>query len=75
MILNVDFALKLNNYAPLKRFICLKLILKNSPQYYILRSTYHKLPVTPFNVTVVNRTLEGHLELRLETLNNTNKSN
>ena len=29
MILNVDYALKLSNYASWKRFICLKWILKN----------------------------------------------
>ena len=39
MILNVDFALQLSIYTSLKRFICLKWILKMSPQNYILSST------------------------------------
>ena len=40
MILNVDFALKLSNYSTsLRRVLCLKWILKISPQYYILSST------------------------------------
>ena len=40
MILNVDFAFKLSNYTVLKRYICLKWILKNfSTINYILSST------------------------------------
>ena len=40
MILNVDFALKLSNYSTsLRRVLCLKWILKISPQHYILSST------------------------------------
>ena len=46
--LKVDFALKLSNYTSLKRFISLKYIKKNIPQYYMLSSSTIHCPVPPF---------------------------
>ena len=49
MILKVGFALNLSNYTSLKRFICLKWILKMSQQCYILSSTIIHCRSLPFN--------------------------
>ena len=48
MILNVDFSLKFSNYTSRKRFICLKLILKNL--FTTLHTQFNNLaqPVCPF---------------------------
>ena len=48
MILNVYFALKLSNFRSLKRFICLKWILKNFSAILLSQFIHHILPVTPF---------------------------
>ena len=47
----IDFALKLSNYTPLKRFLCLKWILTNFSTNYILSSNNRTLPVIPFKPT------------------------
>ena len=50
MILKVDFVLKLSSFTSLKRFICLKWIIKNFSTILNSQFNYHTLPVTPFNI-------------------------
>ena len=47
-ILNVHFSLKFSNYTSLKRFLCLKWILKIFSTILHSQFKYHTLPVTPF---------------------------
>jgi len=52
MILNVDVALNLSNYTLLKRFLCLKWILKNVFKILHFQFNSCTLTVTPFNKIV-----------------------
>ena len=47
-ILNAHFSLKFSNYTSLKRFLCLKWILKLFSTILHSQFKYHTLPVTPF---------------------------
>ena len=75
MILKVEFELKLSIYTSLKRFICLKWILKNFfMQYYILSSTTihcRSLPLRtivlqfkPENCEIRRRLLDSSYDLK-----------
>ena len=55
MILNAGFALKLSNYRSLKRFICLKWILKKFCAILQSQFIHHTLPVTPFKCPQICR--------------------